>query len=301
MDTSAKLAKLITRKSSKQTYYTALLMVDRDLIGDFFRAYAYFRWVDDFIDISANTHEEGIGFIERQKALIDNLYNGDTQSDLDPHEQMAADLVRNDRTAHSGLQSFIQNMMAIIEFDAKRKNRLITEEELDWYTEHLGFSVTDGIQYFVGNGHPYPRLDDQYLAATAAHVTHLLRDMWIDIQAGFINIPAKILRRGKLEPEDFHHPDFQNWVRGRVELAHRLFVEGKRYLDRLDILRCKIVGYWYCARFEGVLKTIERDGYVLREAYHDRKRLSAWLQMLWIWLRVSLQHVYSKQKSELSR
>ena len=36
MDTStAELARSITRKSSKQTYYTACLMVDKDLKDDF--------------------------------------------------------------------------------------------------------------------------------------------------------------------------------------------------------------------------------------------------------------------------
>jgi hypothetical protein len=67
-------------------------------------------------------------------------------------------------------------------------------------------------------------------------------------------------------------------------------------LDSLDVLRCKIVGHWYCARFEGVLNMIDRDGYVLRESYDDRKQLSAWLRMLQIWLRVSLQHALDKPK-----
>ena len=81
------------------------------------------------------------------------------------------------------------------------------------------------------------------------------------------------------------------WVRDRVEQAWRYFREGKQYLDDLDVLRCKIVGYWYCARFEGVLDTIERDGYVLRSEYNEQSSLSSWLKMVWLGICVTLRHI----------
>ncbi len=52
-------------------------------------------------------------------------------------------------------------------------------------------------------------------------------------------------------------------------MARGFFGEGKCYLDDLDVLRCKIVGYWYCARFEGVLDVIQSEGYVLRAGYNE--------------------------------
>jgi hypothetical protein len=76
-----------------------------------------------------------------------------------------------------------------------------------------------------------------------------------------------------------------------VEEARRYFREGKRYLDDLDVLRCRIVGYWYCARFEGVLDTIERDGYILRAGYNERRKLSSWLTMAWLGVSLTLQHI----------
>ena len=48
--TSQSLAARITQNASKQTYYTIRLLVDRDLVPDAYRAYAYFRWVDDVLD-----------------------------------------------------------------------------------------------------------------------------------------------------------------------------------------------------------------------------------------------------------
>ena len=44
------LATSITRAASKQTYYIVRFLVDRDRVPDAYQAYAYFRWVDDYLD-----------------------------------------------------------------------------------------------------------------------------------------------------------------------------------------------------------------------------------------------------------
>ncbi|MCP4541048.1 MAG: squalene/phytoene synthase family protein [Chloroflexi bacterium] len=302
-DTTAALAKSITWASSKQTYYTASLMVDRDLVNDCYRAYAYFRWADDIIDISSQSAEERTTFIQQQRALIDRLYEGERPNDLTPEEEMIADLIMHDRADNadsagrshpgesSGLQFFIRNFLAVIEFDAYRKGRLISQEELTWYANCLGKSVTDGILYFIGNSCLYPTAENRYLAATAAHITHMLRDMVSDITEGYINIPREYLEAHAISPEDVSSPPFRAWVQSRVEQARQYLYEGKRYLDELDVLRCKIAGYWYCVRFETVLDAIERDGYILRAVYNERRKLSTWLRMVWCGVSVALQHV----------
>jgi phytoene/squalene synthetase len=288
---SADLARSITKQGSKQALYTARLVVDRDLVDDFLRAYAYFRWMDDVIDITSASDEERLGFIDRQKELIDLLYRDEEPDGLTQEEEMLRDLIRNDRFAESGLQSFIDNMFAIIEFDAHRKGRFISGDELDWYTGRLSRSVTDGLQYFVGNGYPYPQTDDRLLAAEAAHITHLLRDMAEDTAEGFINIPKEFLDRHGIDPHDVTSEPYRNWVKGRVDLSREYFERGKEYLDTLGVLRCKIAGYWYCARFEGVLDTIERDGYILRPDYSERRNVSTWLDMAWLGLTVPVHHL----------
>jgi phytoene/squalene synthetase len=266
-------------------------MVDRDLVNDWYRAYAYFRWADDTLDVSSRTSEERISFITRQRQLIDRLYQNDRPDDLTPEENMVADLISHDRGGDGKLQSFIRNFLDILEFDAHRYGRPISQEELTWYANRLGKSVTDGIQYFVGNGYPYPVSKDQYLAATAAHITHMLRDMVLDVAQGYVNIPCEYLGEHGIRPEDLCAPALREWVRGRVEKARQYFHDGKRYLDSLEVLRCKIVGHWYCARFEGILDTIERDDYTLRATYYERRRLSAWLKMVWLGLRITLRHI----------
>ncbi len=290
-DASAALARSITRSSSKQTYYTIRLLVDKKLVNDCYRAYAYFRWADDIVDDVSQSIDERISFISQQRALIDRLYRDERPEDLTPEEELIADLVGHDESESSGLESFIRNFLAILEFDAQRKGRLISQGELRWYSACLGRAVTDCIQYFIGHGHPYPAAENRYAAATAAHITHVLRDMVLDTPEGFINIPREYLAANDINPQDADSPPFRAWVRDRVELARRYFRQGKRYLDELDVLRCKMAGYWYCARFEGVLDTIERDDYILRPEYNERRKLSTWLKMIGLSVSVTSRHI----------
>lgn len=290
-DITADLARSITWAGSKQSYLTARIVVDKDLVSDFYRAYAYFRWADDIVDGSTRSDSERIAFIRRQTELIDRLYDDDRPGDLTPEEEIVAELISHDSGENSGLQSFIRNMLAVVEFDAYRKGRLISQRELTWYSNRVAKSVTDGIQYFVGNGHPYPTTEGRYLAAFAAHIIHLLRDTLPDTVDGFVNIPREFLEAHDISPEDIDSPPFRTWVQHRVEQARDYFRAGKLYLDDLDVLRCKLAGYWYCARFEGILDAIERDGYVLREVYDERRNLSAWLAPVRLGASLTVGHI----------
>jgi phytoene/squalene synthetase len=290
INASARLARSITWKSSKQSYLTARLLADGDLVDDCLRAYAYFRWVDDTVDISLRSTEERMEFIARQKNLIGRLYLHERPLELSPEEEMLADLIGHDRGQNSGLQSFIRHFMAVIEFDAHRTGRLVGRQELAAYTSCLGTAVMDGLLYFIGNGHPYPRTPERNLAVVGAHLTHMLRDTLEDLPVGFINIPAEDIEKNGIDLEKAESEPFRQWVRAQVEQARTCFQAGKTYIDSLEVLRARLAGVWYCARFECILNAIERDGYRLRMEYPERKCLGTWLKMIYLALAVIFQH-----------
>ena len=74
-------AAAITKAASKQTYYTIRFLVDRERVDDAYRAYAYFRWVDDTLDAGSISASERLAFIERQKDLLDKCYRGELPQD----------------------------------------------------------------------------------------------------------------------------------------------------------------------------------------------------------------------------
>src|SRR5574342_804601 len=111
---SSSLAATITKAASKQTYYTIRFFADRDRVVDAYRAYGYFRWVDDVLDAESGSRPEKIAFVNRQKSLLEACYRGETPEGLSVEERMLADLVRNDTEKNSGLQSYLRNMMAVM-------------------------------------------------------------------------------------------------------------------------------------------------------------------------------------------
>jgi phytoene/squalene synthetase len=282
--TSRSLAAAITKAASKQTYYTIRLFVDRDRVGDAYLAYGYFRWVDDILDAEAGTRSEKIAFVNRQKSLLEACYRGETPEGPSAEEWMLVDLVRSDMEKHSGLQSYLRNMMAVMLFDAERRGQVISQAELSGYSRALAVAVTEALYYFIGHDDPSPCHEARYLAVTAAHITHMLRDALEDVEAGYFNIPREYLQARGIAPQDVNSQAYREWVCGRVQLARTYFKAGRECTARVKNLRCRLAGYAYTARFAWMLRAIERDGYCLRFEYPERKSLRAGLWMAWLTL-----------------
>jgi len=281
VESSGSLAASITRSASKQSYYTIHFFVDRDRIADAYRAYGYFRWVDDVIDDVAASNEERTAFAYRQQTLLDSCYRGILPDDLCKEEWMLVDLVHNDVEKNSGLRIYLHNMMDVMIFDAQRRGRTISQVELHEYSHKLGKAVTEVLYYFIGHDVPSPRHEARYLAVTAAHITHMLRDAMEDVEAGYYNIPREYLDTRDFLPNDVTHQAYREWVCGRVQLARWYFQLARECTSQVKNFRCRLVGYAYTARFEWMLNTIERDNYCLRCEYPERKRLRTGFWMAW--------------------
>jgi Squalene/phytoene synthase len=258
MDTT--LASSITKAASKQTYYTIRFLVDHDCVEDAYRTYAYFRWVDDVLDAPSGSSSERRAFLERQKSLLEACYRGELPRDVDLQENMLVELVQHDHEKNSGLKAYLHNMMLVMDFDTRRRGRLISQAELADYTRWLAVAVTEALHYFIGHNDFSPHDSTRYLAVSAAHIAH---QIWT---------------------QDVKSEAFHNWVKSRVQLARQYFEAGKAYFARVQNLRCRLAGLAYIARFEWVLDTIESEGYILRPQYNERKSLASGLQMAWLTL-----------------
>lgn len=275
------LPAVITRTASKQTYYTIRWLVDRTRRLDAYRAYAYFRWVDDWLDERISDQAERQDFIARQCNLVDACYQGVWPQELTVEEQIVVDVIRGDHEPSSGLQSYVRHMMAVLAFDAERRGRLISAMDLARYTDHLATAVTDALQYFIGHGQAIPDSESRCLAATGAHIAHLLRDTFEDVAAGYYNIPAEFVKAHGIDPWDIESAPYRTWVESRVRLARTDLKAGEAYLMQVRNLRCRLAGYAYIARFMPVLDAIERDEFRLRPAYPESKSLRAGLKASW--------------------
>lgn len=284
-------ARAITRAASSQTYYTIRLLVDRDRVDDAFRAYAYFRWVDDVLDadgtgtVSCEEQASRRGaFLRQQQSLLESCLHREAPESASRQERMLIELVRHDAEKNSGLQLYLRNMMKVMAFDAGRRGRLISQAELDDYTRWLATAVTECIHYFIGHSGFTPRDETRYLAVSGAHIVHMLRDTFDDVRLGYYNIPREALEAGRLSPLDVHSPAYCAWVRHRLQLAREYLQAGKAYFGRVQEPRCRVASFAYIARFEWVLEMMESEDCHLRPDYGERKTARAGLRMGWLTL-----------------
>lgn len=281
---SATPASAITKAASQQTYYTIRFLADRERIDDAYRAYAYFRWVDDILDAESTSGPERSGFLERQESLLEKCYRGDLPRDANIQENMLVELIQHNREKNSSLQLYLRNMMQVMDFDVKRRGRLISQVELNEYTRWLAMAVMEAIHYFIGHDDFSPHDETRYLAVSGAHIAHMLRDTFDDAQTGYYNVPREVLAAHHIGPQDVQSDAYRTWVRSRVQLAREYFKAGKNYFARVQNPRCRLACFAYIARFEWLLDTIEKEGYLLRSEYKERKSTKIGLWMSWLTL-----------------
>ncbi len=280
-ESSAQLATSITREASAQTYQTIRFLADRERTSDAYRAYGYFRWVDDQLDGSKLDYAGRIAFVQRQQALIQYAYRGEHPQSLTHEEQILFDLIEGNPAQNSGLQAYIRHLMDVMAFDAERRGRSISERELRDYSLDLATAVTEALHYFIGHDDFSPQGEFRYYAVIGAHITHMLRDTLEDVAAGYFNISEEFLRLHEIQAYDVTSEAYREWVKSRVELARAYFQDGKFYLALVSNRRCRIAGYSYMARFEAVLDAIEAADYRLQSSYPERNRWTTALQMGW--------------------
>jgi phytoene/squalene synthetase len=252
-------ARATTRAASLHTYLILRWLVDRDLSDLAFRAYAYFRWLDDELDRPGAPRAARLGFLRGQRELLEQARGGIECRPQRTEEAWLVELVRSDRADHPGLRSYFDHMMAVMRFDAERRGRTIRSDELAWYSRSLSLAVMEGLSYFVGHRFHYPQTGARWLAAFGAHVVHLLRDAAEDVSLGYFNVPREYLTAHRLDPHDVSGAAYRAWVGHRLALARRCFEVGRHYIAGLAHRRVRWAGYAYCARFEKTLTQLEND------------------------------------------
>jgi squalene/phytoene synthase len=277
------LAVAITKAASTQTYYTIRLLVDRPLVDDAYRAYAYFRWVDDVVDEVTSTGWDAsdaerlvrMRFLERQKGLLEACLSGRDAGQVCPHESMLVDLARHADRTDPRLVAYLRNMMLVMEFDIRRRGRLVTGQELDEYTRWLAIAVAEGMHHFIGNGAAAPRDETRYQAVSGAHIVHMLRDTCADIRAGYFNVPREVLEASSIRPSDLRCDAYRAWVKERVFLARACFDAGRSYFAHVESRRHRLAGIAYIARFEWLLDALERNDFMVHEEYAEQRSLAS--------------------------
>lgn len=182
---------------------------------------------------------------------------------------MIAQIVYYDRSHNNMLRPFMTRMMDVFEFDSARQYKKVTEQELLDYSLTLGSAYTQLLVRFV---EPRYRIEqDNVQLAHACHQSHMLRDFEEDLKLGYINIAKQDIDTYHVDPH-IRDDNFRQWLKDRITSIREKFKKGNARLDRVPILRIKIIARLYCFRYESVLQQIEDTDYQLLADYTLRVR-----------------------------
>ena len=177
--------------------------------------YAYFRWFDDIVDSLRLHPEESRFIINRQKIFLSELYSEEPPEELSTEELFLAHLVRFDRTQEKNLRQDLETLIGSMEFDAKRRGKVISSQELEQY-------INDNVIPYVNitssilNVKFYPK-QDLIEIARAGFVVNYLYDLREDLSLGYINIPLEEIEQYEIYLENPDSREVQSWIRDKME------------------------------------------------------------------------------------
>ena len=231
--------------------------------------YSYLRSLDDFVDEKDRSRTDKEEFISRQRRIIESVYGN---PGLDPNSSIAS-IIRYDLDHGLKLKAPILRMLEIFEFDAGRKNTIVSFEALNNYSVTLGNAYTQILLYFLSPKYEYHQ--ENSLLAHACHQAHVLRDLKRDEKLGYINISKEEIAQYDIHMERIPDDNFQKWLEDKIRTIQGIFSRGKIDINKIPILRLKVIANLYCFRYETFLHQIKETGYPMKDGYPIRVRDAA--------------------------
>src|SRR4030042_3249160 len=243
------------------TYLLVRLFCRRDDRRIAYSLYRYFRQCDDYIDDPDRDQREKLSFLDRQRRLIDKMYNGHLEND----SQLAV-IINYDRRHHNAFKNIFYEMLDIFEFDAQRGNKASGAKSLIDYSLKLSHAYTTLLIMFLKPEHKINEQDIQL--AHGCHLVHMLRDYYEDQKLGYLNISREEKQKFVLDNPDSEN--FRQWVKERISFLDEKLKTGKKSLIRTPYIRIRLIALLYCFRYEIILKQLKDNGYILKRSYPMR-------------------------------
>ncbi len=206
----------------------------------FARVYGYFRWADDIVDAPGRDPARVAAFVAAQQALV-----AGERAPVDAPETALCAALHDPRWG-AALLPIVTGMWDALAFDAARGPAPIPDDVLDRQVAHVGDAYLSALWICSGaEGAPPP---DLFALSRAATLTHVLRDLRVDLALGYTNLPPGV---------DVTDPGaVAAWVRARCDDAEARFDEGACRLPEVRPRRTRWLVGLFAWRYRRVLAKV---------------------------------------------
>jgi hypothetical protein len=228
-----------------------------------FLGFAYLKCLDNLIDEEMNA-ESSTSLLTYQKELISKIYSNKlTEKDLRIPEKLGYYFFCYDKENGSLLRPFIQSTIETMEFDIKRRNKILSSSELDRYAIKVGGASIKYLAYFVSKDLKLPQSFIEQASRAYVYADSLI-DIKKDLKIGIINIPNEDIERYKINLKILDDRFYQ-WLDARSKKVLKHFKEALKETNHLNNLSMKILAYLYLFRKRNQLcKFLKQRGSKLR-------------------------------------
>lgn len=276
-------AEKVTHENRPETLFLLRRLWNREEVSIFSLIYAYFRWLDDYVDLSHRNQEDKILFVDQQWDLWKKLYcnNLTIESSSTIYSSILRWVVAYDREHNCVLQKHINRFFNAIMYDANRQYKLESEDALLRYSFDLGGAYTT---ILIILSTPNNKRENSHklaeYAGFASHQIHILRDFFSDIKLGFFNISKQDIDSYGLSLNQNCSNEIRPWVYKVVERAQSAFDTGIAAINRIHSVKCRFLLLSSLSPYLGLMESIKKDNYYLKNNYKtstfDKFRYLAW-------------------------
>jgi phytoene/squalene synthetase len=218
------------RQSSGSLWWAVRLLCRREGFLRFCRVYSYFRWADDIVDAPGRDPSRVREFIARQQ----RLFGGAEQPSHEGERALSAAL---NEEAPRILRASVGGMLRALAFDAWRESRPLTQDELDAQVARIGDAYLAGILACSGHEEEVPA--EVLPLSRAATATHYVRDLFIDRNLGYFNLPREAAGRFGIDPEQFDERAVAPYAVERLKEISGWFGGARGSISRLSTGRAR--------------------------------------------------------------
>lgn len=276
-------AEKVTQENRPETLFFLRYLWNREEVSIFTLIYAYFRWLDDYVDLSPIHRKDKIRFVDQQWAFWRKQYrykyNTEVSSSI--YSSILRWIVIYDLERHCVLHKQINRLFNAIMYDAKRQYNLEPEDALIRYSFDIGGAYTTILRILSKadaiSGYEAKSTEN---AGFASHQIHILRDFWSDIKLGFFNISKQDVDSYRFSLDQTCDSEIRPWVCKVVDRAQNAFDTGISAINSIHSLKCKFLLLFSLSPYLSIMESIIKNNYDLRCRYslsrYHKTRCFAW-------------------------
>lgn len=252
-------ASVTLRRANPSAWWLLRALAPAAGFDQFCRVYGYFRWADDIVDAPGRDPGTVAEFVQAQGEALRRFWSGEhAAAGAGPGEHALFAALR----AQPGLRVAVDGMWDALAFDARRGSEALPAPQIDAQIARIGDAYAAGLALCLGV-QPGVIADAEAwrsmcALSRAATVVHQARDVVVDRELGYCNVPIEDLERLAIDFAAASPHDLAPWVRERCQSALPVFATEEQTLGARLPLRARWVFRIYGRRYARLARKLCR-------------------------------------------